>query len=97
MVYAPTCHVTPFVLDNRKHYHSNLKTFDEKLAYAYEISDTPENAINLLDMLNTFYNWTIPEETVYGWFKENGFKDIITLNRNEKEKCAYHVLGTKES
>jgi 2-polyprenyl-3-methyl-5-hydroxy-6-metoxy-1,4-benzoquinol methylase len=95
MVYAPTYHNSPFVLESRKHYHTELTSPEEKLRYAYEIADLPENAINLLDMLNTFYNWTVSEETIYRWYSLNGFKDVVTLNKIEANKCAYHVLGRK--
>lgn len=97
MIYAPTYHNSPFVLEKRRHYHQEFKTFSEKLNYAYEIADRPENAINLLDMLNTFYNWTVPEEVIHNWYHKNGFIDVLTLNRNESHKCAYHVVGTKKS
>ena len=70
-------------------------TPQEKLDYAYQISNSPENAINLLDMLNTFYNRTKEEETVHKWFAELGFTRVITLNRDEPDKCAYHVWGCK--
>ncbi len=95
MIYAPTYHNSPEIVAKRKHYHRNLKTFGERLAYAYEISDRSENAINQLDMLNTFYNWTVTEETIHAWFAARGFAEIVTLNRNELNKCAYHVLGRK--
>jgi len=95
MVYAPTYHNSPEVLKWRKHYHTLLKTFEERLAYSYEISDTPENAINYLDMLNTYYNWVIDEETIHAWYAKNGFVDIVTLNASEKLPCNYHVFGRK--
>ncbi len=95
MVYAPTYHNSPFVLEHRKHYHTKLTTMSEKLQYAYDIADRPENAINLLDMLNTFYNWTVPEEVIHLWYRRYGFEDVITLNAEEPHKCAYHVLGRK--
>ncbi len=95
MIYAPTYHNSEWVLEKRSHYHKNLTTIEEKIAYAYEIADKPENAINLLDMLNTFYNWTVTEETIHNWYRKHGFGDIITLNRNEPDKCAFHVVGTK--
>ncbi len=95
MVYAPTYHNSPFVLQSRKHYHTELTSPEERLQYAYKIADCPENAINLLDMLNTFYNWTVTEETIHRWYLRNGFTDVITLNKNEAHKCAYHVLGQK--
>lgn len=97
MTYAPTYHASEEVLNRRRHYHRNLRGFEERLAYAYEVSDTPENAINLLDMLNTFYNWVIPEDVIHGWYRDAGFHDIVTLNRNEPHNCAWHVLGTKKA
>jgi hypothetical protein len=93
MVYAPTYHNSDFVINNRKFYHQNLTTSQEKLDYAYQISNTPENAINLLDMLNTFYNWTVEEETIHNWFTDFGFSNPVTLNRDEPNKCGYHVWG----
>ncbi len=97
MTYAPTFHNSPFVLDHRRHYHRQLTTMEEKIQYAYHIADRPENAINLLDMLNTFYNWTVPEEVIHQWYRNNGFTDIQTLNAGEPNFCAYHVLGKKRS
>lgn len=97
MVYAPTYHVSDRVIEHRRNFHRNLKTPEEKLAYAYEIADQPENAINDLDMLNTFYNWVIEEDTIHGWFKENAFEDVVTLNRNEPNACAWHVWGRKKA
>ena len=96
MVYAPTLHNSPEILKYRKHYHS-LNTFDEKLAYAYSIADKPENAINYLDMLNTFYNWVVLEETVHHRHHANEFMDAITLDASEKTPGSYHILGRKRN
>jgi len=95
MVYAPTYHNSPFVLESRKHYHTKLQTAEERLQYAYEIADRPENAINLLDMLNTFFNWTVEESVIRNWYLSNGFTNVISLNKDESNKCAYHMLGTR--
>ncbi len=95
MIYAPTLHNSPKILEQRRHYHKELKTFEERLAYAYSIADCPENTINYLDMLNTFYNWVVEEETIHNWFRDNGFIDIITLNAYDINAAAYHVLGRK--
>jgi SAM-dependent methyltransferase len=95
MVYAPTYHNSPEVLAWRKHYHKNLKTFEEKLVYAYSIADRPENAINYLDMLHTYYNWVVEEETIHNWFRANGFFEVITLNASEENPSSYHVFGRK--
>src|SRR5262245_47798155 len=97
MVYAPTYHNSPFVLEHRRRYHTEFKSVEEKLRYAYQIADRPENAINLFDMLNTFFNWTITEEVIRHWYAANGFIDVVTLNKNEHNKCAYHMLGTKRA
>lgn len=96
MVYAPILHNSPEILAQRRHYYA-LKTFDEKLAYAYSIADKPENTINYLDMLHTFYNWVVPEETIHHWYQSNGFMDVITLNASEKRPGSYHVFGRKRS
>jgi 2-polyprenyl-3-methyl-5-hydroxy-6-metoxy-1,4-benzoquinol methylase len=95
MVYAPTYHSSPEVLAWRERYHRECRTFEQKLAFAYEVADSPENAINLLDMLNTFYNWVIPEDVCLGWFRANGFRDVALLNRNEPDACGLHVVGTR--
>ncbi len=95
MVYAPTYHNSRVVLDHRLHYHRRLTTFEEKLEYAYTISDRKEKVLNYLDLLNTFYDWVVEEQTVHEWFRTNGFMDVITLNHEEQAKCAYHVFGRK--
>lgn len=97
MVYAPTYHISDFVLGNRRRFHEQAKTNEEKLAFAYEISDTPENAINTLDMLNTFYNWVIPKDVAVGWFEEQNFEDITVLNLHEPQYCAWHIRARKKS
>lgn len=95
MVYAPTYHTSPQVLEWRARYHRECRTFEERLAFAYKVADRPENAINLLDMLNTFYNWTIPADVCFEWFRAAGFTDVTLLNRNEPHACGLHVLGKK--
>lgn len=95
MVYAPTYHVSPFVTQNRKRFHEKELSFEEKLQFAYDISEDKANTINQLDMLNTFYNWTIPEDVAHGWYKEHGFTEVITLNKAEKDNCGWHILGRK--
>jgi SAM-dependent methyltransferase len=95
MVYAPTYHASAEVRDMRRRFHRDCRSLEEKLAFVYEVAERPENAINYMDMLNTFYNWVIPEEVVYNWLRENGFGEIVTLNRNEPNNCAWHVLGRK--
>lgn len=96
MVYAPTYHASDQVREWRRRYHRECRTFEQKLAFAYEIADRPENAINLLDMLNTFYNWTIPEHVCFEWFRSNGFTEVTLLNRDEPHACGHHVLGRRE-
>jgi len=95
MVYAPTYHASPFVTENRKKYHAAEMTFEEKMDFAYGLSEDPRNAINLLDMLNTFYNWTITEDTVVKWYIDHGFSEVTVLNRHEPHNCGWHVLGRK--
>lgn len=95
MVYAPSYHNRADVLAQRKYYHRNLTTFEERLAYVYQIADQPENAINYLDMLSPFYNWVVEEETIHNWFRQCGFTEVVTLNAHEKLPVAYHVFGRK--
>jgi SAM-dependent methyltransferase len=51
--------------------------------------------IGVLDMLEPFYNWVIPLGVIEVWMKDNGFGEMTVLNRHEKRKCAYHVVGIK--
>lgn len=97
MVYAPTYHSSDFVLNTRRRFHQQVRSNEEKIAFAYEVSDTPENAINLLDMLNTFYNWVIPKNVATSWFEKHGFEDITVLNLHEPHNCGWHVKGRKKS
>ena len=95
MIYAPTYHNSPEVLEHRRYYHQQLKTPQERLDYAYAVVDDPRNAINGLDMLNTFYNWTVTEDVIHGWYRIQGFEEVVTLNAAEQHKCAFHVVGRK--
>jgi SAM-dependent methyltransferase len=51
--------------------------------------------IGVLDMLQPFYNWVIPLETIEGWVRDGGFASMKVLNEHESPKAAYHVLATK--
>ena len=95
MVYAPTYHNSEFVVSNRQFYHQHLNTPEQKLDYAYKISDSPENAINLLDMLNTFYNWTVEEETIHRGLPISALPETITLNRDEPEQLRLPRTGAQ--
>lgn len=93
MVYAPTYHSSDFVKNARLHYHRKTASYEERLAYVYELAgDERSNAINYLDMLNTEYNWTIDEETIEGWARKCGFVDVHFLNADEPHKGAHHVI-----
>lgn len=93
MVYAPTYHSGDFVTHHRRVYHREKKTPQERIAFLHELSKGDEdNMINYLDMLNTFYNWVIDEETIQGWCKSNGLSEPAFLNREEPHKCGHHVL-----
>lgn len=95
MVYAPTYHASDGVRELRKQFHRECQTMQEKQDFVFRIAEDPDNAINYMDMLNTFYNWTIPEDIVYNWYGDAGFEDIVTLNRGEPHNCAWHILGRK--
>ncbi|MDI9404140.1 MAG: methyltransferase domain-containing protein [Limnohabitans sp.] len=94
-VYAPTYHASEKIVRWRKEYHATCHTFEQKLDFAYRISDRPENCINQLDMLNTLYNWTIPLEVAEKWFTDAGFTKPVLLNAKEVPACGHHLLGTK--
>lgn len=96
MVYAPTYHSSQAVRDMRRRFHRECHTIQDKLDFVFHVAEDPDNAINYMDMLNTFYNWTIPEDVVTHWFEAAGFTDIVTLNRNEPHNCAWHVIGKKK-
>jgi SAM-dependent methyltransferase len=96
MVYAPTFHASEYVLKARRRYHRELHTPEERFAYVYELAgDDRDNAINYHDMLNTFYNWTIDEDTVKAWCRSNGLSEPVFLNANEPHKSTHHVLAVK--
>ena len=93
MVYAPTYHSGDFVTTARRTYHREKTTSAERIAYLKDLAKGDEdNMINYLDMLNTFYNWVIDEETIHGWCAANGLKSPHFLNREEPNLCGYHVL-----
>jgi SAM-dependent methyltransferase len=96
MVYAPTYHSSDEVRQMRRRFHRECRTPDDKLRFVSEVSQDPDNAINYMDMLNTFYNWTIPEDVVHNWYRQSGFTDIRTLNTHEPNICGWHVFGRKQ-
>jgi SAM-dependent methyltransferase len=51
--------------------------------------------MGVLDMLEPFYNWTIPLDVIHRWMKDNGFTTVQLLNEYQKKKIAYHILGQK--
>lgn len=96
MVYAPTYHSSEFVVNARKRYHRECQTPDERWKFLQElVGDDKDNAINYLDMLHTFYNWTIDEATIRGWCREQGLGAPHFLNAAEPYKGAHHVLIKK--
>lgn len=96
MVYAPTYHASEYVLTARRRFHRECRTDQEKLDFAYALAgEDRANAINYLDMLNTFYNWTINEATIQGWCTLFGLNEPLFLNAAEPHKGAHHVLITK--
>lgn len=93
MVYAPTYHAGEFVTSARRKYHREATSFDAKWAFLQDLAKGDEdNMINYLDMLNTFYNWVIDEETIIGWCRNEGLRPPVFLNRDEPHKCGHHVL-----
>ena len=96
MVYAPTYHASEYVLTKRRHYHRVLKTSEERANYVLELATNDrDNAINYHDMLNTFYNFCIDEDTINKWCVDYGFETPVYLNKDEPHKCAHHVLAKK--
>jgi SAM-dependent methyltransferase len=96
MMYAPEgMHNSPEVLKHRRVYHCELSTLEEKLDYARALAGSSGNALGYLDMLNTFYNWVIPESVIHHWYRSLGFTNVKTLNAHESPKCAFHVVGRR--
>lgn len=95
MVYAPTYHSSEAVRNMRRQFHRECRTIEEKMDFVFKVAEDADNAINYMDMLNTFYNWTIPEDVVHEWFRKAGFTDVVTLNKEEPHNAAWHVLGCK--
>jgi hypothetical protein len=96
VVYAPTYHASKDVRELRRRFHRECRTLEDKLKFVFSVAEDPNNGINYLDMLNTFYNWTIPQSVVRQWFHDEGFVDVIVLNRNEPHNAAWHLLGRLE-
>ena len=97
MVYAPTYHASDEVREMRRRFHRECRTVEDKIRFTFNVAQDPDNAINYMDMLNTFYNWTIPEDVVHEWYRKAGFSHVITLNKEEPHNCAWHVLGHKRA
>jgi hypothetical protein len=95
MVYAP--HASDAVREMRRRFHRECRTVEDKIRFTFNVAQDPDNAINYMDMLNTFYNWTIPEDVVHEWYRKAGFSHVITLNKEEPHNCAWHVLGHKRA
>ncbi len=98
MVYAPEgMHASPETLEQRRYYHRELRTIEERLDYALELAGGTNNAIGYLDLLNTFYNWVVPQAVLRGWYRRCEFEVPLLLNAGEPAKCAYHHLGRKRA
>lgn len=97
MVYAPTYHSSDAVRAMRRKFHRECRTIEEKIDFVFQVAEDPDNAINYMNILNTFYNWTIPEDVVHGWFLQNGFTDVVTFNKEEPHNAAWHVLGRRKT
>lgn len=95
MVYAPTFHASHFTYRVRRHAFEHTRDPEARLRYAYELAETPDNAMNMFDMLSPFYNWAIPEYVAVEWFLRAGFTDVHLLNRGERQPAAHHLRGVK--
>lgn len=96
MIYAPEgMHNSPEVREHRRVYHRELSDAEQKFEYAKKIAGKSGNVLGHLDMLNTFYNWVVPESVIHNWYRTHGLDDVVTLNAHEQPKCAYHVVGRK--
>lgn len=95
MVYAPTYHSSDAVREMRRKFHRECRTAEEKIDFVFNVAEDPANAINYMDMLNTFYNWTVPEKVVHEWFRRAGFTEVVTLNKDERYNAAWHIIGRR--
>jgi 2-polyprenyl-3-methyl-5-hydroxy-6-metoxy-1,4-benzoquinol methylase len=97
MVYKPSYHASEFVVNARRYYHRVLPTQECRHNFVLELTaEEPRNAHNYHDMLNTFYNWVIEENTIREWCKDFGFDNPRLLNAAEKDACAHHILVSKK-
>ena len=71
------------LIDNLKNVSRNLRRLPKG------------SKVGVLDLLEPFYNWTIPWNVIENWMAEAGFSGVRLLNEFEPQKCAYHVLGKK--
>lgn len=70
--------------------------YDNLKNVARDILGRPKGSkIGWLDMLEPFYNWTIPADVIRDWYRDAGFKKVEFLNEKQKSKAAHHVLGTR--
>ncbi len=77
-------------------WNKSLPLFENILNIVRNVLKLPRSSkIAILDMLEPFYNWTISLSVIKNWMKEEGFIELKLLNKFEKHKCAYHVLGRK--
>jgi hypothetical protein len=44
-------------------------------------------------MLEAWFNWVVPLETIAGWIEEAGFESWTLCNEFESPKCAFHILA----
>ena len=83
------------VTDRR--WDNDFPLFDNLKNVARGVLGRPKGSkIGWLDLLEPFYNWTIPADVIRGWYHDAGFRgDIVFCNEHEPHKAAHHVLGIK--
>jgi SAM-dependent methyltransferase len=52
--------------------------------------------VGTLDMLEAWFNWVVPLDTIAEWTKEASFESWTLCNEFEAQKCAYHVLAVNK-
>lgn len=81
-----------------REFDKEFPLFDNIKNIILNLTGSPKGSkVGTLDMLEPYYNWTIPMHVIANWMNKAGFADFIHLNEFEKNPCAYHVLGINKA
>jgi SAM-dependent methyltransferase/predicted O-methyltransferase YrrM len=96
MVHSPTFDAAEDVARARRHYHQELKTDEERIAFIHACAGSdPVAALAWLDTLEPHYNWDIDEATIQDWCKKSGFTPGHFLRTPEGHRLAHYVRAVR--